>query len=131
MSKPIRDVKIATRDAKTGQVNALLDTGSFFSIVRADKVPEGAMVVPFASPQKFKTATRQGTLHVTGEIPLMLTLEGKLIEDSVLVSPDLGRDMLIGAKTMQAWDISVVHSNARTEIRVGRDLRDPEITEVD
>lgn len=131
MSKPIQDVEIMTRDEKAGKATALFDTGSFFSIVRADKVPEGAIIIPFSTAQKFKTASQAGTLKVTGEIPLVITMGNKIIEDSVLVSPDLGREMLIGAKTMQAWDISIVNTNGHTEIRVGRDMRDPEITEVD
>ena len=130
MSKPIQNVEIMTRDAKAGKATALFDSGSFYSIVRADKVPEGAMIIPFAVPQEFKTASQEGTLKVTGEIPLVITVEGKMVEDSVFVSPDLGREMIIGAKTMQAWDISIVNTNGHTEIRVGRDMRDPEITEV-
>lgn len=60
-----------------------------------------------------------------------MKIEGRIIEDEALISPDLGQDLLIGAKTMQAWDISILNNNGKTTVRIGRDTRDPDITEVD
>jgi hypothetical protein len=39
--------------------------------------------------------------------------------------------MLIGAEMMQAWDICVRNVNGHTEVVMGRDLRDPDVQEVD
>jgi hypothetical protein len=54
-----------------------------------------------------------------------------MIEDAALVSSNMSSDMLIVAKTMQAWDITIKNENGKTEIVIGHDMRDPEITEVD
>lgn len=131
MSKPIREITITTLDEKTGSVKAVFDSGSFYSIVREDKVPAGAMIVWRSVPKEFKTAAQGGKLIVTGEIPLVITIGDKMVEDSILVSPHLGQEMLIGAKTMQAWDISIVNENGNTEIVIRHDMRDPDIIEVD
>jgi hypothetical protein len=54
-----------------------------------------------------------------------------MIDAQVLVSNELGADMLIGAQTMQSWDISIINTKGNTKINVAHDMRDPEITEVD
>lgn len=125
------EVVLTTRDEKSGYVKAVLDSGSFFSIIRKNKVPEGAQVVWWTSPQEFKTAAGGGKLKVIGELPLIITMDEKMVEDSVLISPELSQEMLIGAKTMQAWDISIINRDGETQIVVGRDIRDPDIIEVD
>ena len=53
-----------------------------------------------------------------------------MIEAGVLISPELGSDMLIGAQTMQSWDISIINTKGKTKINVKHDMRDPEINEV-
>ena len=60
-----------------------------------------------------------------------MSIQGKQIDDLVLVSPDLSQEMLVGAGTMQKWDISILDRDGHTELSVGRDMRDPEIREVD
>lgn len=130
MSKPIREIGISTLDEKERKVSAVFDTGSFYTILREDKVPSGAMVLRRVKPLEFRGASVGSKLTVTGSIELIFTIEGKMIEDSALISPDLAQDMLVGAKTMQAWDITIKNSNGHTTVIVGRDMRDPEITEV-
>ncbi|MBI2059133.1 MAG: hypothetical protein HYT87_05115 [Nitrospirae bacterium] len=67
----------------------------------------------------------------TAGVTLVMTIGEKMIQDDALVSPDLGQDMLVGAGTMQKWDIIIRNRNGKTKVIVGRDMRDPEITEVD
>ena len=62
---------------------------------------------------------------------LVLTIGDKQIEGSAHVSPDLSQEMLVGAGTMQMWDLSIINRNGKTEISVARDMHDPQITEVD
>lgn len=111
---------------------AVFDTGSFYTIIREDKVPSGALVVREGAFREFRTAAQRGKLQVNGVLPMARIIIGqKMIEDSVLVSPDLAQEMLVGAKTMQAWDVTIKNQNGKTDIIVGKDMRDPEITEVD
>ena len=101
MSKPIQNVEIMTRDAKAGKAVALFDSGSFYSIVRANHVPEGAMIIPFAVPQEFKTAAQEGTLRVTGEIPLVITIGQKMVEEMaqpVVIENRAGANGILGTE---------------------------------
>ena len=131
MSKPVKNITITTSDEKSKEVSAVFDTGSFYTIVREDKIPTGAAILQMLNPKQFRTAGQTGKLNVTGDITLTMTIGEKMIQDSALVSPDLVSDMLVGAKTMQAWDISITNKSGKTEIIIGHDMRDPEITEVD
>lgn len=130
MSKPIKNITITTSGDKSSEVSAIFDTGSFYTIVREDRIPSGAPVLQLKT-QTFRIAGKGGNLHITGDIVLTMTIGEKMIKDSALVSPDLVSDILLGAKTMQAWDISIRNKNGKTEIYVGHDMRDPEIMEVD
>jgi hypothetical protein len=131
MSKPTLDVRITTLEEESATVNAVFDSGSFFTVLREDKVPAGATVVRRKTPRVFRTAAAGGQLSVIGEVPLLISIRGSEIEDSALVSSELSQEMLIGAGTMQKWDISIVNRNGRTDVEVGRDLSDPDITEID
>ena len=131
MSKPIREIKITTPDDKSSVVKAVFDSGSFYSILREDKVPSGAGLFHRKVPRSFRTAAKGTVFSATGELPLVLTIGDRQVDDLVLVSADLYQEMLVGAGTMQKWDISIVNLNGRTDVEVGRDMRDPDVTEVD
>ncbi|MBI2891329.1 MAG: iron-sulfur cluster assembly accessory protein [Nitrospirae bacterium] len=130
MSKPILRVRITTMRSKTAALPALFDTGSFFSIIRENQLPTGTPILPYPERRALRTAGRRGQLRVTGVTELVVDIGRRRVQTSVLVSPDLGREFLIGAGTMQMWDISVRNRNGSTKVVVGRDVRNPEITEV-
>lgn len=131
MAKPALQIEITTAEEKSGSVKAIFDTGSFYTILREDKVPVGAKVLERKQPHVFRTAARGHRFSAAGEIPLVLMIGDKAIHDVALVSSDLSQEMLVGAGTMQKWDISIITRNGHTEVSVGRDMRDPDITEVD
>lgn len=130
MTKPIRKVQLITMDGRSKTVSGRFDTGSFHTIVRPAALPEGAVVSSLAHPEELRTAAAGGRLRVTGAIVLYLQIGRKRIREDVDVSPDLSRDLLIGAGTMQKWDITVRNTNGSTEVVVGRHVADPEVTEV-
>jgi hypothetical protein len=131
MAKPILDIQITTADERSARIKAVFDSGSFYTILRADKVPAGASVIQLKHPRTFRTAASGGLLSATGEIPLVLGIGEREVDDVALVSPELSQEMLVGAGTMQKWDISIITRNGRTEVAVGRDMHDPEIIAVD
>ena len=131
MSKPVLQVTLKTVDGQTVRVNAVFDSGSYYTIVREGSLPPDASILRYAEPEEMKTAAAGGKLQVTGATQLVVTIGDRMIRDDALLSPDLGREILIGAKTMQAWDISIQNRDGKTDVVVGRDMRDPEITEVD
>ncbi|MBI4700730.1 MAG: retroviral-like aspartic protease [Deltaproteobacteria bacterium] len=131
MSKPILEVQIETLDERRGRARAVFDTGAHPTIIRESCLPEGAAVVRRAKPVEMRTAAAGGRLRITGATILVMTVGDRVIQDEVLVSPDLAQEMLVGAGTMQKWDISIRNENGHTRVEVGRDLRDPDIQEID
>ncbi|MBI4947725.1 MAG: hypothetical protein HY840_15140 [Bacteroidetes bacterium] len=132
MSKPIHEITIGTMEKKTNQVNTLFDTGSFYTIVREDVLPETKFVYWYPVPDEFKTAVKGGKLQIKGVTRLTIEYNNrKIVEGDILISSDINREMIIGAKTMQAWDIVINNKNGKTTVTFGKDMRDPEITEVD
>jgi hypothetical protein len=126
--KPLFPVKVISLNKTSADLNAVFDSDSFYTIIRKDKLPRNATF----TPQKltFRTANKKGRLAIIGQIILTIVIGEKRVQDQVLVSSELGSDMLIGSKTMQSWDISVMNSKGKTKINVAHDMRDPEITEV-
>ena len=131
MSKPILEIQITTPDEKSGKVKAVFDSGSFYTFLREDKVPVGASVLKRKQPRTFRAAAKGTFFRATGELPLVLTIGNREVDDVALVSSDLSQEMLVGAGTMQKWDISIVNRQGKTTVNVGRDMRDPDITEID
>lgn len=130
MGKPIQQVSISTIDQRTKAVNALFDSGAFYSIIHENSLPQTNYITHYPKPEVYGTATKGATLKITGETTLMIHIEDKTIRETVLISPELSREMIIGAKTMQSWHITVNNETGDTKIVVGTDMNDPEVTEV-
>lgn len=130
MSKPIVSINIKTFDGKSGKVNAIFDTGSYYTLIRENCVPADAAVIKLKNQKFFGTAHKSGQLKIVASLPLILVINGHPVDDGVLVCPDLKSEFIIGAKTMQSWDISIKNKNGQTKIHVGRDMNDPDIQTV-
>lgn len=131
MSKPIHTLTIGTMEKNSKKVSTLFDTGSFYTIVREDVLPKTNFVHWYPVKEEFNTAAKGGKLQIKGVTRLTMEFNKRRIVDDVLVSADINREMIIGAKTMQAWDIVINNKNGHTVVTFGKDMRDPEITEVD
>ncbi|MFN7972660.1 MAG: hypothetical protein U0166_09985 [Acidobacteriota bacterium] len=131
MGKPLRDIVIVSVEELEASVKALFDTGSFYSIVRDDRLPRGAAILRYKTPRTMRAASKGSVLTTEGEITLVLRIGDKQVNDVALVSSSLSQEMIVGAGTMQKWDISIVSTNGHTDVVVGHDMRDPDITEVD
>ncbi|MBI2060853.1 MAG: hypothetical protein HYT87_13885 [Nitrospirae bacterium] len=130
MGKPIREVVISTPDRKKRSVPALFDSGAFHTILRSDCLPSPEALIRYRPARKLGTARKGARVTILGTTYLVIQIGDKMIETSALVSPDLSREMVIGAEAMQAWDISIRNSNGKRSIFVRHDMRDPDITEV-
>ncbi|MCH8317605.1 MAG: hypothetical protein IIA88_03795 [Bacteroidetes bacterium] len=127
MSKPILNIEFITPDDKKGEAKALFDSGSFPTILRENMLPKGTKLLTYKKKREFGLADRKGKIEVTASITLIIKIGNKMIETSAFISPDLKRELLIGAGTMQTWDISIKNKNGKTFIVVGLDMRDEDI----
>lgn len=64
------------------------------------------------------------------EQALAVSIGNKTIRDTALVSERFASEMLVGAETMQEWDITIKDRNRKTKVIDCRDMRDPRITGV-
>lgn len=131
MSKPIMEVMLRSIGGGRSKAHAVFDTGSHYSIIQESKLPPGTQVYRYPKAEVLKTAAVGGRLSVTGTTVLFIQIGRRVIRHEVLVSPNLSKEMLVGAGTMQEWDISVRNGGGRTRVNVGKDVRDPDVTEVD
>lgn len=131
MSNPVREMEIRTKDGKKGVVTALIDSGSFYTLIRKDCVPRGATIIRYKKSEKMATAGKSGGIHAVAGMDLVVMVEGHPIEDTVRISPDLKREFILGAGTMQKWDITIKNKNGHTTIHVGHDMNDPDIQTVE
>ncbi len=67
VSKPIREVEIRTAEGITASVDAVLDSGSFYS-VRRESYPSGVNVLKLKHRKMFGTARKGGKLPVTAPV---------------------------------------------------------------
>ena len=113
MSKPVLNVGVTSLRGGGRSVNlpGLFDTGAFITAIRADCLPPGTKILPFKKTKVFRTATKSGRLHAIGTTDLTFTIGKKKIFDVAFVVPALTRELIIGARTMQGWDISVTNTN--------------------
>ena len=82
MSKPIRTIKVKTMDGKKTVVEALINTGSFYTIIRQDRVPSGAKVISYSKPEKLGTAKKSGQVRVVASAEMIIEIEGRPIKDA-------------------------------------------------
>ena len=126
--KPIFPVTVFSLNKTSADLKAVFDSGSFYTIVRADKLPLNTQVIN--QEITFGTDNKKASLSVIGQTILVIKIGEKMVQGEVMVSDELGSDMLIGAGLMQTWDISIMNTNGKTQINVKHDMRDPEINEV-
>lgn len=132
MSKPILEIelKFQLTDQRKKNIPALFDSGSFYTIIRSDCLPSIKAMSPYKSPKVLGTARKGTKIKIVGETALIITIGKKMINSHALVSPNLSREMIIGAETMQSWDINIKNRYGKTQVLIGHDMRDPDIVEV-
>ena len=130
MSNPILNIEFITPEEKKGKAKALFDSGSFYTILREDKLPKNTKFETYKRKREFGTADKKGKIEITGTTRLIIKIGNKMIEASAFISPDLSTEFIIGAGTMQSWDITIKNKNGKTTVVVGHDMRDEEITRV-
>lgn len=130
MSKPILQVTVTTVDEKHKKIPALFDSGSLYTVIRSDCLPSQKAALLYKKPKKFGTAHKKAKVTIVGETALIITIGRKMINTHALVSLDLSREMVIGAETMQVWNITIRNRKGRTKVIVGHDMREPDMREI-
>ena len=89
------------------EVKALFDSGATYSFVRRDVAERVANIEALPEPMRFATAKSGEVVEVREAIRANFYIDGVRYSDEFLVSDELSEELIIGAKTMQAWGIKL------------------------
>lgn len=89
------------------KVDALYDTGASLSFISKTMASKLANIEKLPSPLSFETAIEGETVTVTERVTLDFYIEGIRLSDEFFISDTLTEDVIIGAKTMQAWRLKL------------------------
>jgi len=131
VSKPILEVTLQNVGGQTSHALTVFDARSRYTMVRESALPADTQVLPYRAPDERRTVAQAGRVRVTGWTHLVISIGDRMIEDYAGVSPDLPGEAIIGAETMRMWEVSIRNDHGHTSVVVGRDMRDPDIIEVD
>ncbi len=89
------------------KVTALFDSGASYSCLRRDIAEEVGILVPLDEPMYFSTADEDTDLRAEYSLPLSFyfTDTNRRFTDEFIVVEKLSEELIVGAKTMQAWKI--------------------------
>ncbi len=81
----------------------LFDSGATYSCIDRDLAKKLGPLDPLPVPLSLETAEAGRTMEVKERASLDFHLDGYRFSDEFMVIPDLSSQLIIGAKTMQAW----------------------------
>ncbi|MFN4178793.1 MAG: retropepsin-like aspartic protease, partial [Armatimonadota bacterium] len=87
--------------------SGLFDTRASYSFIRRDIAERLEVLLPLPQPMSFEIAQQGATMTVRERVVLDFWIDGYRFSDEFLVLDDLSEDVIIGAKTMQAWRLKL------------------------
>ncbi|MGA9351136.1 MAG: retropepsin-like aspartic protease [Anaerolineae bacterium] len=85
------------------ELTGLFDSGATYSCIDRDLAKKLEMLTPLPIPISLETAEKGSAVKVTERVTLDFHLDGYRFSDEFMVIPGLSSQLIIGAKTMQAW----------------------------
>ena len=89
------------------KVDALYDSGASFSFIKKELAASLDTILPLPKPIEFETAKEGEILVVEKAVRLDFYIEGIRLSDEFLIIEDFSEEVIIGAKTMQAWRLKL------------------------
>ena len=88
-------------------VTALFDSGASYSCIRREIADEIGLLEPLEEPMEFSTADEGTSIKAEYVVHLSFFFSDteRRFTDEFIVLNTLSEDLIIGAKTMQAWKI--------------------------
>ncbi len=88
-------------------VKALFDSGATLSFVKKDVAEKIATLEKLPTKHIFKTADKNNSIVAEYRISADFYIDGLTFSDEFIVLDHLSESLIIGAKTMQGWDIKL------------------------
>jgi hypothetical protein len=103
------------------ELDGLFDSGATYSCIERNLAESLAILEKITIPIKFETAEKKRTIVAKEAVRLDFFLNGYRFSDEFMVIPDISEQVIIGAKTMQAWRFKLDFENEEVNI-------DPRVT---
>jgi len=118
MSRIIKRLEVLG-DKGRGEAEILFDSGASQSVVRKSLAEKLATIIKLPKARRFKLADGKTEAKTDLLANIMVAIDSVIIDTRFYVLEKLGREIIIGASTMQEWDIRL---NLKDEkITVGQD----------
>ena len=98
------------------EVTALFDSGATYSFVNHRVAQQVAVVETLPEPMRFATAKVGTTVEAHKRIAVNFYIDGVRYSDEFLVLDEMAEELIIGAKTMQAWGIKLDMEQEKVEL---------------
>jgi len=85
------------------KVLALFDSGATYSHIKPDVAEKLEIVTPLPQPMEFEMAEQGAKIIADKRVTLNFWIDGYRFSDEFMILPNLAEEVIIGAKTMQAW----------------------------
>ena len=89
------------------EIEAMFDSGASYSCIKKAIAEEIATLEKLPKPMEFKTAKEEVNLKAEYRVRLDFYINGDRFSDEFIVMEELGSEIIIGAKTMQAWRMKI------------------------
>ena len=95
------------------EVTALFDSGASFSCIAKHLADELAHLEPLSEPMEFETAEKEGVITANYRVTMDFFFidTPRRFTDELVVFEELSEELIIGAKTMQTWEIHLDFEN--------------------
>ncbi|MEW6097547.1 MAG: retropepsin-like aspartic protease [bacterium] len=103
IEKPIR--LAGSKGSK--ELIALFDSGSTYSCIKPELAGELEVILPLPEPMEFGTVKEGEKVTAKEAVRLNFHLNGFRLSDEFMLIEKLSDDVIIGAKTLQAWRIKL------------------------
>ena len=104
------------------RVDALYDTGASLSFIKKGLAEKLGNIEKLPTQLEFETAKEGESVTVNEAVRLDFYIEGIRLSDEFFITENLSEDVIIGAKTMQAWRLKLdfEHDRVLVDQRVTR-----------
>lgn len=89
------------------KVDALYDSGASLSFITKKLAEKLGNIDKLPKPMEFETAKEGDKIEVKERVALDFYIEGIRLSDEFMIAESLSEDVIIGAKTMQAWRLKL------------------------
>lgn len=108
-------------DKSHTKAEVLFDSGARRSVIRREIAEKIATIVKFPIPFKFYLADGKTQVETNLVADIMVSIDNRIIFDQFPILDKLSREVIIGANTLQSWEIILDAKNE--SITVGVDLK--------